>query len=600
MKSLNIALSLCVIVPIALVPTIRSRSMATHPAAKPHAVPGRGKSGRCSTRNKPSGTITFSDWQFPDTLNPYQTSRLVTGEIDNALFDDLFRYDASATLIPQMASSIPTIQNGGIRDGGKTVVIRLKYGLRWSNGTEITSRDIQFGWKVGMDKATGPSCLGSCDDIRRIDTPDRYTAILHLKQVNASAIPAVVPDVWPHIWPNAWTDSSHAAALTLGQDKSFNFESSRYPTSGAYQVTKFVPNSHIVLRPMKYYTDMTCGGFVQNLIFAYYKSKADLVGAATARKTDVTTDYNRADVPELNKHRHAYRVHLRTSFAFEHLEFNLDPTYRHKPNPLVTPQVRLALALALDKNALIRSALVADGRTASGLAAWTPFVNTPDLKQPLVSSSPTGQWDPIVGRYVLPGIRTALSDAHQLLNRTRFKRGFTLDLYTTSGNVARQVQESAIATSWSKLGVKVHPNYVSESKLLAPRSQGGIAVHGSFQVAMFAYLGSPDPDQYRYNLMSGYCDRRARRHSTINGNNSCIRDPLIDRSFIGAARSFNPAVRSRRYAAVGAEINRQAFWVPLYFRPTISTEDGHVIGFSDNPTSLGPTWNIYAWKANRS
>ena len=45
------------------------------------------------------------------------------------------------------------LKDGGIKDGGKTIIIRLKRGLRWSKGSEITSADVRFGWRVDMDDA---------------------------------------------------------------------------------------------------------------------------------------------------------------------------------------------------------------------------------------------------------------------------------------------------------------------------------------------------------------------------------------------------------------------------------------------------------------
>jgi ABC-type transport system substrate-binding protein len=568
-------------------------------ASRHSALPSKqslSKSSRCKGRNKPAGTIRFSSWQFPDTLNPYQSSRLVTREVTNALFDSLFQYNNQATLIPQMAETIPTLQNGGIRDGGKTIMIQLKKGLRWSNGAEITSADVRFGWKLGMDSATGPSCLGGCDIIYRIDTPHRYRAVLHLKRPYSSAVPNAMPDVWPNVWSGAWRNNPHAAALKLGQDARFNFESSRFPTDGAYRVSQFEAGGRITLQPMKYYTDMVCGGLIKNLIFTSYHSKAGLIDAAAGKKTDVTTDYNRSDVPQLSKHRD-YRVHVRTSFTFEHLEFNIDKNYRGKRNPLFSKNVRVALSLALDKYALIRNALAV--KNPSRVAAWTPFVSAPDLRQPLVPGNPSGQWDPIARKYVTSGTARAVSDARKILNQSKFKRGFSLDFYTTLGSGLRLAEEAVVASSWSKLKVSIVPNYLPDTKLLGPWSNGGIAAHGSFQVAMFAYVGSPDADQLKYNLESRYCDRRDRIHSTINGNNSCIQDGLIDKSFSRAAGSFKARVRSTSYSSVATEVNRQAYWVPLYFRPTVSTEDGRVVNFSDNPTVLGPTWNIYAWRARK-
>ena len=59
-----------------------------------------------------------------------------------------------------MATEVPTLKNGGTKDAGKTIVMHLKRGLHWSNNTEITSADIEFGWQINMDAASGPACMG--------------------------------------------------------------------------------------------------------------------------------------------------------------------------------------------------------------------------------------------------------------------------------------------------------------------------------------------------------------------------------------------------------------------------------------------------------
>jgi len=550
----------------------------------------------CPGKNKPTGTITFSAPQFPDTLNPYQYSEPISRQIINAILDNLFQYDNQARLVPQIAATVPTFANGGLRDGGKTIVLRLRPGRRWSNGAEITSQDVRFGWQVGMDRATGPACQGSCDLIRHIDTPSRYVAILHLRRVNSSAVPGSLPQVWPPVWPGAWKNNPHAAALKLGSAPNYTFEGTRYPTNGAYQVTKVVAGSQIFLQPMPYYGGATCGTRARTLVFRTYKGINGMIKAAAAHKTDITTGYNLASVADLAKNTRAYRLRIRTNFAFEHLEFNVDRTYHGKPNPLANTNVRLALALALDKYALIQEGTTAARATARQMAAWSPFVDTPDLKQPFVTSHLRGQWDPIARAYVVPGTSAAVAHARTLLRRTPFKKGFTVDLYTTSGNPTRLAQAAVITDSWRKLGVTVSPNYVSTDELLGSWSQNGSLARGNFQVAMFAYTGSPDPQDYKYNLQSRYCDRKAKVHSTLNGNAGCMHDPSIDTSFAAAARTFQAGTRSLDYATVERTLNQHAYWVPLYFQKIVSTDDGRVANVSSSPTLSGPTWNIAAWR----
>ncbi|HEX8918633.1 MAG TPA: ABC transporter substrate-binding protein, partial [Chloroflexota bacterium] len=220
----------------------------------------------CSPGSKAQGTVTVSDWQSPDTLNPFQSSQLITSEVAAALFDHLFTYSSSGRVVPQMAASIPTVRNGGVRDGGRTVTIHLKSGLRWSNGSPITSADIRFGWQVGMDRSSGPDCLGSCDAISGIDLPNRNTAILRLRHAVSQPIPGILPNLWPPVWRGAWTHSAHAAALQIYTVPSFTFETGGYPTDGPYQVASF-KNGRILLHPMRYYGGVPCGARIRTLLF---------------------------------------------------------------------------------------------------------------------------------------------------------------------------------------------------------------------------------------------------------------------------------------------------------------------------------------------
>jgi peptide/nickel transport system substrate-binding protein len=588
---LRLTISLLAIASLGLATVAATAHAAGTRAAKQNAA-------SCTKKNKATGVLKYSDWQFPDTLNPYQTTSAVSTETLNGMLEGLVLYDNNAKLKPDLATAVPSIKNGGIKDGGKTIVVNLKQGLRWSDGAALTSKDVAFGWHVGMDPATGPSCSGSCDIISRIDTPSKYQAVLHLKKIYAPAVPNALPPIWPVKWARAWSNDAHAAAEKLGQDQTFNFESTNYPTNGAYQVTQFVNNDRIVLKPMKYYTAMGCGAQVSQLIFAFYSSKPALIAAAASHQTDVTQNYTAADLPDLKQHTNAYKLYTDAGFIFEHLEFNLDKTYNGNPNPLATLKVRQALALGLDKIGLVQSALGISAKEAKTVVAWTPWVNTPTLVQPFADKKITGQWDPIQKKYdPNTGRGKALADAKKLLSQTTYKDGFSLDFFTTSGNPVRQAQAAVTQASWARLNVKVNVNLVPSSKLFADWDHGGILDKGQFQVGMFAFLGNPEPDGFKYNMQGKYIDReKSSTHATINENYSGIKNGAIDKAFDTAAHTFDKKVRAANYATAQVQLNQNAYWVCLYFRPTIATADSKVGNFANNPTLAGPTWNMFNWK----
>jgi len=552
---------------------------------------------------KTQGVVKFSDWQFPANLNPYTVSALVEAYVDSAISETLFVYNGQGKLQPQMTTTVPSLKNGGIRNNGKTIVLHLKQGLRWSNGAEITSADIKFGFQVGSNKLSGPVCSGSCDVITRIDTPDKYTAILHLKRPYVPVLAYGIPPIIPTKWKNslgAWSTPKGAAQL-IYQNVGYTFDSADYPTNGPYQVTQFIKDDRITFAPMKYYRNLSCGSHLKSLIFAFYSDKSSLIAAAASGQTDVTGGgggYTQADMPILTQHAGTYKIGSVASFSQEHFEFNLDSQYKGKPNPLANLKVRQALALAFDKTGMIRSALATSPSTARSIVAWSPWVNTPKLVQPFADRSIRGQWDPVVKKYLsTTGSGKALQDAKKLLSQTPYKSGFDLDLYTSAGNPVRAAEAGVVQSNWKRLGVNVSINFSPANKFFSDWATGSELNHGEFQIALFGFSGSPDPDQIKYDVVSQYIDREKQDHSSpLNINFAGIRDRAIDKAMAAGGAAINPKVRAQQYAVVQRRMNQQAYWVPLYFRPSIITYSPKVKNVVDNPTQAGPTWNISAWQ----
>src|SRR4029077_19401595 len=122
--------------------------------------------------------------------------------------------------------------------------------------------------------------------------------------------------------------------------------------------------------------DMTCGGYLRQIVYRGYPSAAAQVAAAAGGGMDVGFDYYPFDLPDLLLHTGPYRAYVEPTFGFEHLEFNLDRTYNGQPNPLSDVRVRQALALALDKRSVIQQALSVPASIATRITSWSPWVNT--------------------------------------------------------------------------------------------------------------------------------------------------------------------------------------------------------------------------------
>jgi peptide/nickel transport system substrate-binding protein len=557
---------------------------------------------RCAHRNTARGSVTVSDWVAalpPAIFNPIQGgSHGLLPAPSYGLFDELFRIDNRARLFPMMAARLATIANGDIQDSGRTVRIRLRPGLRWSDGREITAADVRFGWRVEMDPATGPWCAGTCDVISSIGVPDRYTAVLHVKRVYAPLLSTAMPLPWPASWPHAW-NSVRSAARELGKDQAYDFLGPQYPTDGPYQVVR-KSGGTITMQPMPHYDNMVCGAFIRTVRFTILSSLPALMAAAANHRTDATDPvFSPFDLLELRRHIYAYTLHVDPSLTMQHVEFNLDPRYRGRPNPLSNLNVRRALALAVDRVGLVQRSLGFSPEDARNITAWTFLVSTPRLVQPFAETKLVGQWDPIAGTYSSqPGQSDALAHARQLLAATPWKHGFSMDFYTLRQNYFEST-EGVLAGDWARLGVYLRAHFLDPATLFADWSHGGVLAHGDFQGVLFYYGGAFDPDGARFIMQSRYIDRRARIHQALNQNEAGIDDPMIDRAFDRAAQTFDPAGRATGYSFIQERVNKRAYWIPLYFLPIISTSDRSLKNFSINAAVNSPLWDVYAWKTSK-
>lgn len=94
-------------------------------------------------------TYVHVDTGEPDTLDPalaYETSGL---QVIQNLYDTLifFQRDEPTTFIPQLASEVPSRENGGISPDGLTYRFRLRPGVTFHDGSPLTVEDVAYSFQ---------------------------------------------------------------------------------------------------------------------------------------------------------------------------------------------------------------------------------------------------------------------------------------------------------------------------------------------------------------------------------------------------------------------------------------------------------------------
>ena len=115
-----------------------------------------------------------------------------------------------------LCETLPTIENGlakivDMPDGkkGMKVTLALKKGLAWGDGVPVTSKDIEFTWKMGRDPKIGFSNYNAWDRASELEIVDDRTVILTLPQVLSSY------NSWDQVLPAHLEGPVYAANPTL-------------------------------------------------------------------------------------------------------------------------------------------------------------------------------------------------------------------------------------------------------------------------------------------------------------------------------------------------------------------------------------------------
>jgi ABC-type transport system substrate-binding protein len=105
---------------------------------------------------------------------------------------------------------------------------------------------------------------------------------------------------------------------------------------------------------------------------------------------------------------------------------------------------------------------------------------------------------------------------------------------------------------------------------------------------LFSVYSDPDPNEYEVDLRT-MRDPSIGKGGVANFNNenyAAVHDKAIDKAFATGLKSYNPSVRARAYATVQMQVNKNADWIPLYFHPFVSVDDGRIGNFSISPLSI--------------
>ncbi|HXN58793.1 MAG TPA: ABC transporter substrate-binding protein [Candidatus Angelobacter sp.] len=111
-----------------------------------------------TTQPVSGGTLNVAFKDDPKTLDPAVAYDTTSWAVERSIYNGLLDYKGFTTqLAPDIAEAMPSITNGG-----KTYTFKVRKGVKFSNGREVTADDFKYSWERMLDpKTQGPMTGGS-------------------------------------------------------------------------------------------------------------------------------------------------------------------------------------------------------------------------------------------------------------------------------------------------------------------------------------------------------------------------------------------------------------------------------------------------------
>ena len=117
------------------------------------------------TKRGGGGTLKVLWWQGATLLNPHFAVGTKDQEGSRIFYEPLGAWDPDGNLKPVLAAQVPSVEDGTLGRDGKSVVWKIKPGVKWHDGQPMSADDVVFTWEYAKDPASATYTIGTYRDV---------------------------------------------------------------------------------------------------------------------------------------------------------------------------------------------------------------------------------------------------------------------------------------------------------------------------------------------------------------------------------------------------------------------------------------------------
>lgn len=457
-----------------------------------------------------------------NNFNPFAVDTAVHATF-GAIYEPLFFFN-------QLSADPPVGMIGEsyeYSEDGKTLTVKIKPGLKWSDGEDLTAEDVAFTFGYGSNVS---------EQFVSAEATDETTVVLNYTEPQFTSASLTLGATWiipKHIWEGIDDFMSETNPEPVG--------------SGPYTLKTFTEAAYTVEANELFRDGAPAVKEVQYLGLDSNQSSQDLlttgkidwVGQFIANPDAVT---GKGDISTLNLQQDPTTI---TTCANAELGCT---------GPQTDPAVRQAIDLAINRSAIREKAFA--GLAGESTPSFTLQPRDEQwLSDPALATSPQDP-DVAAAQQVLEGAGyTKQADGFYGKDGASFEIDlFSPDGWTDYNDAAKLISEQA-----AEAGIRINARTVSDAEYWTPIQAG------DFQMTLFGLTQSlvADPYSNYHEYFAGTSTAKVGETPLVGQNYSRYANPTVDAAVVAAGATQDVATKQQAYATIQAEIARDLPYIPV-------------------------------------
>ncbi len=524
-------------------------------------------------------TLRLIWWQAPTILNPHLSTGGKDFDASRIAYEPLASFSSAGELVLFLAAEVPSLENGGVAEDGKSVTWKLKPDVQWSDGEPLTADDVKFTYDYLSNPETGAATAASYSAVAGVEVIDPLTVKINFKDVTPA---------WaePFTGINGMIIPEHIFADFIGATAR-EAEANLLPVgTGPYKVVEFKPGDAVVYERNPLFREEGKPYFSR----VELKGGGDATSAARAVLQTGDADFawglfvEASVLTELEKGGEGHLV-LNPGSTGELIVLNQsDPNQEvdgerssiTTSHPFLTDKnVRQAIALAIDRQTIVDQLFGIAGVTTSNVLLAPKTFLSPNTSfeydmEKAAASLDAGGWVDSDG----DGVRE--------------KDGVKLELlYQTTVNPQRQKVQEIVKQSLESIGFKVELKSIDGTIFFSSDPTNPDTFRHFYADLQMYTTGSfsPDPGTFMRSWTSDQVPQKA--NNWAGANDIRWRNDKYDALYLQSTTELDPAKRREIFIQMNDMVINEGVIIPIIHRTGLTAASNSMQGVE-----------LSAWESN--